>query len=350
MGLSATSVEVSPFAAFVAQAKCVPRRALSQRLIDVVDQVLQSTYLEIPSRLEGVSTFTESDANDKWLFNRSVLRGYEAIDLRLRQENGLAKPLRLALLAAVMDCCNAKRDGKCLRYKRRWQALGYDSEKLRAAFKTRATIVIDDLTAEDFASKDISLIEGDCRQVLQGLPSDSFDLVVTSPPYVNSFDYSDVYRPELFLGRFVADNQELRNVRLKTLRSHVQVGWKAANYAPSPAVGKIFSELKSATLWNNRLPHMVRSYFVDLKLVLAECRRVVRSGGTAWIVVATSAYGGVEIPVDELIADLGERVGWETREIVPIRKLRSSGQHFSKLKGSRKPPLRESLVVFKKSY
>ena len=30
-----------------------------------------------------------------------------------------------------------------------------------------------------------------------------FKLCVTSPPYLNSFDYTDIYRPELFLGGFV---------------------------------------------------------------------------------------------------------------------------------------------------
>ena len=44
-----------------------------------------------------------------------------------------------------------------------------------------------------------------------------------SPPYLNSFDYSDVYRPELFAAGFVSANSKLRKIRKKTLCSHVQV-------------------------------------------------------------------------------------------------------------------------------
>lgn len=348
MGLRATGIEVNPFAVFVAKTKCVPGQQSSKKLTTLVDRLLRDSAFEMPSPLEGVSTFTESNGNAKWLFNKSVLRGFQALDTKLRRLNGTQQPLRLALLGAAMECCNAKRDGKCLRYKRGWQSNGFDSETLRNAFKQRSSMIVDDITNDCFHAQDLSVIEGDCRQLLASLRPSSFDLVVTSPPYLNSFDYSDVYRPELFIGGFVSNNKQLRDVRLRTIRSHVQVQWKPANYAPSPAVGKIFSELSSAALWDKRLPHMIRSYFVDLRSVLSECFRVVKKDGTAWFVIATSAYGGLEIPVDEILADIAERVGWRVHELIPLRRLRSSVQYFERLSGPRNPPLRESVIILKK--
>ena len=91
---------------------------------------------------------------------------------------------------------------------------------------------------------------------------------------------------------------------------------------------------------------MVENYFIDLCDVLRESRRLVRKGGKAWVVVSTSAYAGIEIPVDLVLADIAGHVGWKVRELFVLRNLRASGQHSSKhLERGTSPPLRESLLV-----
>src|SRR5262249_6569124 len=151
---------------------------------------------------------------------------------------------------------------------------------------------------------------GDARDKLKQLPSGKYDLLVTSPPYLNSFDYSDVYRPELFAGRFVRNNAELRRIRLKTVRSHIQVAWVPSTTISSPLISPILSRLAERELWNQKIPEMVQSYFSDMSVVLREAARVVKPRGRAWIVVSTSAYGGIEIPVDLILADIASRNGW----------------------------------------
>jgi hypothetical protein len=109
--------------------------------------------------------------------------------------------------------------------------------------------------------------------VLTGFADRSFDLLVTSPPYLNSFDYSDVYRPELFLGGFVADNTELRRIRLRTLRSHVQVKWGGEINVQSSVLVEPLRALNSAPkLWNKRIPEMVEAYFHDMHLIFTQLR------------------------------------------------------------------------------
>src|SRR5436190_1946456 len=86
----------------------------------ISSNALEKTRYERVSPLEGLSTFTDSPGNDKWLFNRSALRGFTALDQSLATAH-LKGPFRLALIASLMDCCNAKRDGKCLRYQKDWR-------------------------------------------------------------------------------------------------------------------------------------------------------------------------------------------------------------------------------------
>jgi DNA modification methylase len=192
------------------------------------------------------------------------------------------------------------------------------------------------------------MIAGDAKAELRKLRSKSHDLVVTSPPYLNSFDYSDVYRPELFTGGYVSSNEDLRSIRLKTLRSHVQVERAFASTAASTLLEPILSELAKKELWSKRIPGMIASYFWDMKAILKELQRIVRPDGSAWLVVSTSAYGGVQIPVDLILADLGEQCGWTLRGVYVLRRLRSAGQHWAHLDEEKKLPLRESVIVFDK--
>jgi len=331
LGYDCTSIEVNPFLHFAAMAKCTPRFRSKTVLHRQLDAILASSTIELRSPLEGVSTFTPRHGREKWLFNTSVIRGYEALQQRIVRTTRNDKPFRLALLAALLACCNAKRDGKCLRYRADWKESGFNSGDLRDRFHSKALTVADDLLSDEISSASLRAIHDDARAALPRLDTACFDLVVTSPPYLNSFDYSDVYRPELFAGGFVRSNAELHQLRLRTIRSHVQAAWNpAVEPALSPMVEPLLEELAGRRLWSRRLPQMVHSYFVDMANVLRQCARVTRRGGQAWIVVSTSAYAGVEIPVDLILADIGGRVGWRVRELFVLRNLRASGQHFKR--------------------
>lgn len=350
LGLAGAGVEVNPFLRFAALAKCSARTTDRRTLKTRIHALARRSPIERPSPVEGMSTFTERRGLDKWLFNRSVLRGFEAIDSAFDLTVASDRALRLALFAALQDCANAKPDGKCLRYRKAWREQGYTSRELREAFLARAAIVADDLHSGPFKARTLKVIPGDARTALASLPSNDFDLIVTSPPYLNSFDYSDVYRPEMFVGKFVESNAQLRDVRLQTIRSHVQVKWSAAEGAPvNGMVAGVLKELEGRPMWNRRIPSMIHSYFVDMQVILSELRRVARRGAVAWFVVSTSAYAGVHVPVDFILAEIAAQVGWKVRELYVLRELRASGQHFKRyLSVGARPPLRESLLVFER--
>jgi hypothetical protein len=94
---------------------------------------------------------------------------------------------------------------------------------------------------------------------------------------------------------------------------------------------------------------MVQAYFADMAEVLREAARLIRPDGQAWIVVSTSAYAGIEIPVDLIMADIGTQSGWALVGIYVLRQLRTAGQHWTHLQPNAKAPLRESLIALKRS-
>ena len=263
----------------------------------------------------------------------------------------------LALVGAAMDVCNAVKDGKCLRYRRDWKAMRFDERSFRRALETRVDLIVEDLEAVPLVANVSDVVTGDARSLLStGLDLPPFKLCVTSPPYLNSFDYTDVYRPELFLGRFVESMKGLRALRLRTLRSHTQVKWEDPKEIEfGPHFEPVFEELldQQESLWNRRIPKMVCAYFEDMRAVLRQLKRLARKDASLWIVVSTSAYAGVEIPVDHIIADIACREGWHLREVRMKRFLRRVPVQQWKLLEERSdgngPHLRESIVILDSS-
>jgi hypothetical protein len=255
----------------------------------------------------------------------------------------------LAAIVAAFDCANVKRDGKGLRYVRDWRERGYSGADLVSEFEKHALMMISDAEEAPIQSGNrASIINADSRKVVTELEDRSFDLVLTSPPYLNSADYSDIYRPELFLGGFVKSNKELAILRLKTIRSHVQVTWPGQTSVRCDLLSPILQRLKDADgLWNSRIPLMVEAYFDDLNQVVRATAPKLKQRGQMWMVVSTSAYGGVHIPVDLIIAELASDAGFAVEGIHRLRDLRSSGQQWKRL-NTKRPPLRESLIMLTK--
>jgi len=349
-GAAGVGVEVNPFMAFVSRTKLL--RVAPSTLHRALPRLVAAAKSGENSPLERFSTFSSGGGADKWLFNPAVLQAFEG---GWREASSLGNAtrdlMRLALLAAAMDVCNAKRDGKCLRYKTAWKDLRFGRRAFIEAFEKRALAIAEDLRSGEPPSGTARISLGDSRRDLAKAFRGKFKLCVTSPPYLNSFDYSDVYRPELFLGKFVSSNDELRTLRFKTVRSHVQVDWARP---VSEDFGALYSECvgelreRATRMWNRRLPQMVQAYFEDLSGVLRWLRKHARNDAKLWIVVSTSAYAGIEVPVDLILGELGSRAGWQLREVGVLRYLRTSGQHWNEWSVSEKgkPALRESVIIF----
>lgn len=348
-GSRVAALEVNPFLAFVSKAKLMQCRitTLEARAADAIKSMRRGRK----SPLEGFSTFSERKGLDKWLFNIEVLRGFEGGWHEAVDEAGYGSAqalVRLCLLGAAMDVCNATKDGKCLRYRSDWKDREFGRNDLIKAFEDRIKIVSEDLKTQPLPKSLRVVARGDARRRAAPKP---FRLCVTSPPYLNSFDYTDVYRPELFLGKWTRDMADLRRLRLRTMRSHVQVHWSKPK---TDAFGSHYAESMKALrpheadLWDSRLPLMIQAYFEDIKSVLDQLRTKAAQDASLWIVVSTSAYAGVEIPVDLIIADIATSCRWYLREVSVLRHLdRLAGQQWSDLarKKGQGPYLRESLII-----
>lgn len=340
-GWQGVGIEANPFLGFVARTKAHSSYDVD-RFNARLRQSLAHSRAEVRWRLPKDSTLVERSGLEKWLFNRTVARRFEAIRsaIGVRPKEPERQLLLLALIAAMGDVANARRDGKCWRYRRAWQARRYNGLDLDLAYMGIARRYAEDLKGRQPLSGVGTVIEGDSRELdtilsKNGL-SEEFDCVLTSPPYLNSFDYTDIYRPEMLLFGAGRTSSDLRRIRFRTVRSHVQVEWPDPDWSDVPGVREIATRVGKRAGWNKRLGLMINAYFVDLESVVRQCVSHVRPGGTVALVVAQSAYAGTVVRVDEFLAEIMRRNGLTITVHETLREGLGNGHH-QRRRGRRLP-------------
>ena len=191
MGMKARGFEVNPFLRFLSATKLLQTEPKS--LERSSKAIAKSMGKPIVSALEGFSTFTKGNRWGRWLFPLDILRSFEGGMYGL---SGVPQKhrnlLKLALLGAALDCCNAVRDGKCLRFQKGWQEDQASTADLIHRFEDRVQVITEDLDTSPLHNANAFVTEGDARKLVAKGRAEKFRLCVTSPPYLNSFDYSDV--------------------------------------------------------------------------------------------------------------------------------------------------------------
>jgi hypothetical protein len=184
-----------------------------------------------------------------------------------------------------------------------------------------------DVAAHNFAGIPPSVIQGDSRSTLPR--TQEAELVLFSPPYPNSFDYTDVYNVELWALGYLRSWDENRRLRNSTLSSHVQVK-RAFDVAPAGSLRleRVLVELKEHAdeLWDRALPAMVGAYFAELSNIVAASATRLSEGGRIWMVVGDSRYAGIDIKVGQILAELADHLGLRLVSIEPFRSMRVSPQ------------------------
>jgi DNA modification methylase len=169
---------------------------------------------------------------------------------------------------------------------------------------------------------------------MPSVPDNWADLVITSPPYANNYDYADATRLEMtFWGDIEGwgDLQvKVRQFLVTACTQHVtKLKDKADEILDSALLTPIKEELKTVfnELAKTRLTRggkknyhlMIIAYFNDLAKVFLELRRVTKNGCTVCFVVGDSAPYGVYVPVDKWLGELAISAGFNSYEFEKLR-------------------------------
>lgn len=210
---------------------------------------------------------------------------------------------------------------------------------------------------EDISNKkhysDFEIIQDSCLNASTYLADNTLDAFITSPPYANTFDYTNIYKIELWFGNFVKSTEDMRELRKKMLRSHVSTkpiedgDIKKSQLNIKDELNLIVQKIQEDKLWNNHIPRMIWAYFEDMNILLHNLSKLLKKSGKGSIVVANSVYNGYVVPTDLLISKLAEQYNLKTEEIKIGRYIdyENSNNNRKPLKMDRKY-IRESVVEF----
>lgn len=185
---------------------------------------------------------------------------------------------------------------------------------------------------------------------VSALAPGSVSLAIFSPPYCNNFNYMKIFKVELWMSGRVRTYADIRAISGRALRSHVEMRIDVPTHRTLPTeLYELIEALDTSALWNKKIPNTILAYFLDMREILVGAYRSLMPGGECHIVVGNSAYGGVIIPTDVMLARMAQELGFEVDRVVVARHLTTSSQQRRSLQNL-VGFLRESIVVIRKPH
>jgi hypothetical protein len=183
---------------------------------------------------------------------------------------------------------------------------------------------------------------------------EAVDTVITSPPYVTSYDYAELHQLSLLWLGYCSKYQELRR-NLIGSQYGVESEWTLEDLIDlSPTAFQIATDL-SETTTERHLVRAVVAYFHDMWESASEMFRITRQGGRVVVVIGNTRLRGVDILNAEVLGEILDNIGFSPSEAfrrpIPVKSIpptRDTGTgRFSNSTGSN-PYAEEYVLVSQK--
>lgn len=161
----------------------------------------------------------------------------------------------------------------------------------------------------------IQTICGDIRRVR--LARSSVDCIITSPPYVTSYDYAELHQLSLLWLGYTSRYQDIRPSFMGAIHGLPK------DYCPElPPGSRLATEIIRALQESSAEPHLVRAvakYYDDMWLFFRKAKRALKPGGALIIVMGNTVLRGVVVRNAEVLAEMGESQGFHLSHVIRRR-------------------------------
>lgn len=338
--------ELNPLLQFIADTKV--------NSWDVDPKFLMDSFLSIPKNLR---TSAPAFLKNKKQFQEGVLRNLEflkgGIDSLPSKTDQQIKGKNLILLgfsSILIDCSNLKRT-PCLGY---WKDKRVSDNSPWILMENKIKEICNDLNIlQKNFKKNISVKSKIIlANAMEYRHKENFDLIITSPPYMNGLDYVMNYKVEMAWLGFTKEAKDARKIKDSlVVCDNVSKGLIHAfaqsnhNYTNDWLEGIKSSIAKNierrGNYRRNDMPHIVHKYFDDMHHVMKAVIKTLKPKGRFILVVGDSLIADVYVPTDLLLARIGTELGLDIERIEKARN-RRSGQ-------IRNYRLRETIIILKNS-
>lgn len=344
-GYKSIGTELNPLLKFIADAKV--------NSWDVDPELLFETFSYIPKDLRTPAPEflkSENHFNTGVLKNLEVLKGgIDSIPVKTKKQVKIKNIILLAFSSILIDCSNLKRT-PCLGY---WKDKKVANNAPWILIEQKIKDICNDLTIlqKDFKENIKTENNAILANAMEYRHEDSFDLVITSPPYMNGLDYVMNYKIEMAWLGFTKASKDAKkvkdslvvcdNVSRGLIKSFAKSNSKYTNsWIENIKVNIAENIERRGNYRRNDMPYIVHKYFDDMYKVMNTITNSLNQNGRFILVVGDSLIADVYVPTDLILAKIGRELGLTIEKIEKARN-RHSGQ-------IRNYKLRETIVTLKK--
>ena len=290
-GINAFGVDVSPLTVFASNTKCESYefdklKEAAKKLSAVKFKKPDIGHLKLPLIKKAFSKYALEDI----VFFQNEIEKMDSVDSKIKNF------LKLALINTTTKCTYAMKEGGSIRIDKKRHLPPF-----RIMLKKVLKNMLKDVGESKLSDAKTEAFVGDAR-ALTKITTESIDAIITSPPYLNKIEYTNIYAIETYL--FFDPN-----MGKPAIRSFIG--------------DKIDEEATEENIFGNKknLPIESLSYFKDMKKSLEEMFRVLKSKGKAAIVIGNGCFPDGVVESDVLLAELAEQIGFKVDRIEVVRKI-----------------------------
>jgi hypothetical protein len=185
----------------------------------------------------------------------------------------------------------------------------------------------------------------DARTLTSELDRNSFDCVITSPPYPNRMSYIRELRPYMYWLGYLEVARQAGELDWEAIggtwgcATSNLMKWQrpAGVQIPFRGFEKILTSIANANPQSGPvLSRYVEKYFYDMMAHVSELYDVVRPGGSVHYVVGNSKFYDIMVPVEQIFVSLFTDVGFQDTNVEAIRKRTSKKELFEFIVSARR--------------
>lgn len=312
-GINSFYSESNPFMQAVIETKINGVQKLDA---DAVSTLLIE-YLALINEIK-IKKYASWNGFEKFFGERQLNELLTIKDLIYQEDNESVKSiLALALSAIVVKVSKMTRRGD-LRYATEKE---YREENVLECFADKLNEMIFDIQHHKTIVKcGTTKVSDDARD---NDYVDTFDCVITSPPYLNGTNYIRNTKLELKLNDFITSENDLPSFHSKGIVAGINnVSKRTAIDTILPVVEPYLEQLQPVA-YDERIPKMVAGYFRDMDMVIQKLRTSIKSGGLFTMDIGDSQFAGVHIPTHQILSNICAQYGFTLYDEEVLRERRS---------------------------
>ena len=244
MGYQGVGFEVNPFSCFLSRCKlesCSGEER--EQFREAYERILeQASETEQEYVLPGLSISHK-------VFEKQVeayfMRAGQLMETDLNLTEKVRNLLKLGWLSCLEPLSHYRKAGNGLKIKKYVKPRVVTPEDARNMLLEEYRKIYADLQEHSQQGK-TKLYQDSCLNMNRYLEEKSVEGIIFSPPYANCFDYTEIYKLELWFGKFVSDYGDLKRLRNQSLHSHLNGDLSPEPEPESEILEELLEELQAA--------------------------------------------------------------------------------------------------------